>query len=431
MQDFEQVRSSGGITEYTLSANGLTVLLMEEHSAPVATLMVTYRVGSRNEAIGHTGATHLLEHLMFKGSADYNRDNGRSIWTVLQDVGAQLNATTWLDRTNYFEMLPSEHLETAIAIEADRMRNAFIRDEDRQSEMTVVRNEFERGENDPMEALEKNLWATAYQAHPYHHSTIGWRSDIEGVATERLKAFYDTYYCPNNATVTVIGDFDTGQTLAWISSHFGRHAASPEPIPEVYTTEPAQEGPRRFIIKRAGEAGIVGLAHKSPPGLDTDKDALAVLGDILGGGKTSRFYRALVDSGLATSASAWDHPFRDNGLFIAYVFLTPDTPHDKGEAIILEIYQAIQDEGVTAQEVDRAKGQVRAQVAYSRDGSFAVAAALNEAIATGDWTHYTTYQDRITAVTPEQVQSVARKYLQEDQSTTGWFIPLSGGKAAS
>jgi len=425
MQGFEEIRNSGGITEFRLTANGLTLLLMEEHSAPVATVMVTYLVGSRNEAIGYTGSTHILEHLMFKGSTDYNRDNGRSIWTVLQDVGARLNATTWLDRTNYFEMLPSEHLETAIAIEADRMREAFLHDEDRQSEMTVVRNEFERGENDPMEALDKSLWATAYQAHPYHHSTIGWRSDIEGVPTERLKAFYDTYYWPNNATVTVIGDFSTEQILGWIGNHFGRFSASPQPIPDMYTSEPKQEGPRRFSIKRTGEVGIVGVAHKSPAGLDEDKDALAVLGNILGSGKTARFYRELVDTGLASSISVSDHPFRDNGLFMAYAFLTPDTEHEKVEAVILDIYRVAREQGVTEEEVERSKSQARAQVAFSRDGSYAVASALNEAIAMGDWTHYTTYQERIAKVTPEQVQAAAQKYLVEDQSTTGWFVPLS------
>ncbi|MCH8327221.1 MAG: insulinase family protein [Candidatus Marinimicrobia bacterium] len=425
MQGFEEIRSSGGITEFRLTANGLTLLLMEEHSAPVATVMVTYLVGSRNEAIGFTGSTHILEHLMFKGSTDYNRDNGRSIWTVLQDVGARLNATTWLDRTNYFEMLPSEHLETAIAIEADRMREAFLHDEDRQSEMTVVRNEFERGENDPMEALDKSLWATAYQAHPYHHSTIGWRSDIEGVPTERLKEFYNTYYWPNNATVTVIGDFNTEQILGWISHHFGRFSASPQPIPEMYTSEPKQEGPRRFSIKRTGEVGIVGVAHKSPAGLHEDKDALAVLGNILGSGKTARFYKELVDTGLASSISVWDHPFRDNGLFMSYAYLTPETEHEQVEGVILDIYRTAQEQGVTEEEVERSKSQARAQVAFSRDGSYAVASALNEAIAVGDWTYYTTYQERIGKVTPEQVQAAAQKYLVEDQSTTGWFVPLA------
>ena len=204
--NFKFIKTSEGIDEFILSKNGLTVLLLEDHAAPVATVMVTYHVGSRNEAIGYTGSTHLLEHLMFKGSKNYNKEKGTAIWTELQSIGAQINATTLNDRTNYFEVVPSEHLEKAIAIEADRMRNAFLRDKDRQPEMTVVRNEFERGENSPFDVLDKNIWATAYQAHPYHHSTIGWRSDIENISTARLKEFYNTYYWPNNATVTIIGD---------------------------------------------------------------------------------------------------------------------------------------------------------------------------------------------------------------------------------
>ena len=425
MANYSKIKSSGGISEYLLKTNGLTVLLLEEHSAPVVTFMVTYLVGSRNEALGHTGATHLLEHLMFKGSRNYNKDSGDTIWTLLQNVGARLNATTWLDRTNYFELLPKEHLESAMAVEADRMRYALLRDSDRQPEMTVVRNEFERGENDPWESLEKSMWATAYQAHPYHHSTIGWQSDIEGVSTERLRQFYDTYYWPNNATVTVIGDFQAKQVLSLIERHFGALPSSPEPIPEMYTTEPRQQGPRRFIIKRTGEAGIVGVAYKTPPGSHPDNYPLAVLNNLLSSGKTSRFYRLLIDSGLATNLQVANHPFRDNGLFMIYAFLTPDTGHEQVENLILETLEQVRREGVEDQEVARAQAMAKAEVAFSRDGSYSIASALNESIALGDWTYYTTYLVRLTEVTATDVQRVARLYLEEDQSTTGWFVPLA------
>ena len=190
---FRFIKESGGIEEYKLDQNGLTVLTLEDHTAPVVTFMVTYHVGSRNEAIGNTGSTHLLEHMMFKGSRNFNKEKGTAIWNELQNIGAQINATTWNDRTNYFEVVPSKHIERAIAIEADRMRFAFLNDEDRQPEMTVVRNEFERGENSPFDVLDKNIWATAYQAHPYHHSTIGWRSDIENIPTKKLQELYNTY----------------------------------------------------------------------------------------------------------------------------------------------------------------------------------------------------------------------------------------------
>ena len=424
VEGYDYVKSSGGIEEYKLLSNGLSVLLMEDHSAPVATFMVTYHVGSRNEAIGYTGSTHLLEHLMFKGSTEFNKDDGTPIWTVLQNVGAQINATTWVDRTNYFELLPSEHLERAIRIEADRMRNAFIREADRQSEMTVVRNEFERGENDPFSAVDKNIWATAYQAHPYHHSTIGWKEDIENVSIERLKAFYDTFYWPNNATVTIIGDFDSAEALKMVEKHFGKFTASPEKIPEMYTKEPKQEGPRRIIIKRSGQNAIVGIAFKTPEGSHEDTYPIQIMSSILGNGKSSRLYKSIVDKGLATSLFMWDFPFHDNGLFITYVFLTPGTDPEEVENIVWEELESLKKNGVTKEEVERAQAQIRADEAFSRDGSYSVASQLNESIAMGDWTYYTTFVERIEKVTPEDVKRVANTYLIEDQSTTGIFIPI-------
>jgi len=419
---YDFVKESAGIEEYTLVKNSLRVLVLEDHSAPVATFMVTYHVGSRNEAIGYTGSTHLLEHLMFKGSRNFNKDKNTAIWTELQNIGAQINATTWNDRTNYFEVVPSEHLDKAIAIEADRMRHAFLKDEDRQPEMTVVRNEFERGENSPFDVLDKNIWATAYQAHPYHHSTIGWRSDIENVSTERLKSFYDTYYWPNNATVTVIGDFNKKKALASINKYFSEHPPSHEPIPPVYTDEPDQEGPRRIIVKRTGQTGIVGIAHKTPKGLDDDTYSIQVLGKILAEGKTSRLNKLIIDKGLATSIFMYDFPFLDSGLFISYAFLTPGTDHKKIEDIIIKEYKNILENGVSDAEIKRAQAQISAMVAFSRDGTYAVASALNEAIAIGDWTFYTNFMENINKVTGASVKEVIKKYFSEDQSTTGWFI---------
>ncbi len=420
---FNQVKKSGGITEYQHKKNALTVLLLENHNAPVITFMVTYRVGSRNEAIGHTGSTHLLEHLMFKGSEKFNKEDGTAIWNVLQDVGAMINATTWFDRTNYFELLPKEHLLQAVKIEADRMRSAFIRDEDRKSEMTVVRNEFERGENDPWEALDKNIWATAYQAHPYHHSTIGWRSDIENVSTERLKDFYNTFYWPNNATVTVIGDFDKASILILLDQKFGSISKSPHTIPEMYTTEPVQEGPRRVTVKRAGEMPIIGIAHKIPEGTNKDIYALQILGRILGYGKTSRFYKKFIDTGLAADVSVWSHPLHDNGLFITYLFIAGEDPCEEVERGILDEYAKIISDGVEAEELQRAKSQINAETAFTRDGTYSVASNLNEAIALGDWTYYTTFLEKIKNVSIDDIQRVTNTYLTEDQSTTGFFIP--------
>ena len=422
-ESFKHIKSSGGIEEYQLKSNGLKVLMLQDSSTPVATFMVTYHVGSRNEAIGYTGSTHLLEHLMFKGSRNYNKEKGTAIWDALQNIGAQINATTWNDRTNYFEVVPSQYLEKAISIEADRMRYSFLRDEDRQPEMTVVRNEYERGENSPFDVLDKNIWATAYQAHPYHHSTIGWRSDIENVSTERLKDFYNIYYWPNNATATVIGDFNVDSTLSLIEKYFGEHSKSEHEIPKVYTEEPQQEGPRRIVVKRTGQAGITAVAHKTPHGLHNDIHAIHLLGKILCDGKSSRLYQKIVDQGLATSLFMYDFPFKDNGLFITYAFLTPEVSNQKVEEIILDEYNDIINNGVDQEELNRAIAKTRATVAFSRDGSYAVASALNEAIAIGDWEFYTNFLDNIEAVSTENIQLAAKQYLVEDQSTVGWFIP--------
>ncbi len=424
---FEFVKESGGIQEYKMVSNGLTVLLKEDHSAPVATFMVTYDVGSRNEAIGYTGSTHLLEHLMFKGSRKFNTDKGNSVFQLLQSLGARMNATTWLDRTNYFETVPSEHLETAIEIEADRMRNAYIKEEDRQSEMTVVRNEFERGQNSPFGVLDEHIWAMAYMAHPYHHSTIGWKSDIEGVSIERLKDFYDTFYWPNNATATIVGDFKKEEALNMVRKHFGRIPKSRNEIPEVYTEEPEQEGQRRVVLKRAGQQGVVGVAHKTPSATHEDAPAFLVLSSILSSGKNSRFYKKITDKGLTTSVFIWDSLFRDPGLFAVYANLTPGTGHKEVEEIIMAEYEEIKKRGVTEEELDKAKAQLIANMKFRQDGSYMVAGSLNEAIASGDWTLYTRYEERVSGVTAEDIKSIVERYFLEDLSTVGHFVPKAVG----
>src|SRR5829696_2503863 len=222
----EFVAEGEGVREFRL-ANGMKLLLAENRVAPVATFLVLYRVGSRNEAVGHTGATHLLEHMLFKGTPTFNKAKGTQVAATLQRVGADFNATTWYDRTNYFETVPSDALELAVHLEADRMRNSFIADDDRRSEMTVVRNELERGQNEPMLVLDEAVYATAFREHPYHHPTIGWRSDVENVPTARLKEFYDTFYHPNNATAVVVGDFEEGRALSLVNRYFGAFPASP------------------------------------------------------------------------------------------------------------------------------------------------------------------------------------------------------------
>ena len=421
---FKYVRTVGAISEYTLESNGLTVLLMPEHSAPVVTLMVTYRVGSRNEVTGTTGATHLLEHLMFKGSPNYNDAKGNSVKQYLETVGGLYNASTWLDRTNYFAEVERGALEGYMAIEADRMRKLWLRESDREKEMTVVRNEYERRENDPQAALAKEINAAAFVAHPYHHPTIGWLSDIENVPIEKLRAFYDTFYWPDNATVSVIGDFDPATALGLVKKYYGVYPRSPQPIPQLYTVEPEQQGARRVTVRRAGEIGVVGISYKSPSGRDADYAALDVLGTILGSGKTSRFYRALTDRNLALDVDAGAGFYHDPSLFDVDALVAPGVAHAEVERVLLEEIERVKKDGVTSEELATALAKYQASTAYGRDGSFAIASNLNETIAAGDWTLYYTLDDATRKVTAADVQRVANQYLDANHSTTGWFIPL-------
>jgi zinc protease len=422
---FTHVQTLGGIQEYTLDSNGLTVLIKPDHSAPVVNFQVVYRVGSRNEVTGTTGATHLLEHLMFKGSDAYNDAKGNSIKQYLESVGAGFNATTSSDRTNYFGTLGKDHLEGYIAIEADRMRNLWLREEDRQAEMTVVRNEYERGENNPGQALYKEVLATAYQAHPYHHSVIGWRSDIENVPIENLRAFYDTFYWPNNATVTIVGDVQPAAALGLVKKYYGNFPRSPQAIPQLYTEEPPQQGARRVLLKRPGQLGVVMIAYKGPDGLHADMPALDVLGAILSNGKNSRFYRGLTDRGLVLGAGGGIQSQPDPGLFMVNGMLAPGATHEQVEKALIDELQRVNNDGVTQQEIDDVISQQRASEAYSRDGVVGVANGLESWISVGDWTWYVTYIDKLAQVTPADVQRVAKKYLNEDQSTTGWFVPVT------
>jgi zinc protease len=361
---------------------------------------------------------------MFKGSEGFNDPKGNSVKQYLEHVGGQFNASTSVDRTNYFATIGRESLEGYIAIEADRMRRLWLRESDRQSEMTVVRNEYERGKNDPDNVLMEEVTAAAYVALPYHHPTIGWKSDIEHVPIGRLREFYDTFYWPNNATVTVIGDIEPAATLGLIKKYYGGYSHSPAPIPTIYTEEPAQSGERRVFVRRPGELGTVIIAHKVPNGRDADQPALDMLDAILSSGKNARLYRGLVDQGLALNAGAGTDLHRDLSLHTVYAVLAPGATHDQVEKALLAEIAKIQTDGVTAAEVARVKQQYIAADAYKRDGTAAIAGEINEWIAVGDWTLYVTFPQKVQQVTPADVQRVARQYFKEDQSTTGWFIPV-------
>jgi zinc protease len=421
---FEKTGEAAGITAWRHLGNGLDVLVLPDKTAPVAAFMVTYRVGSRNEGAGLTGATHFLEHLMFKGSTQFNKAAGTSVFQTLQRVGAQVNATTWNDRTNYYEVLPSEHLDLAMRVEADRMRGALLTPSDVDSERTVILNELDRGENEPIRKLYQSVWSVAFLAHPYHHPTIGWRSDVETLSAEGLRGFYETYYWPDNATISVIGDTDTREALRRVDQHFGALGRRDREVPEVNTREPGQMGARRVTIRMAGQLGANMMAFKSPAAADPRTDALALLGAVLSRGKSSRLFRSLVDSGKLTSASAATSRFRDPGLFYVMGMLAPGTTHEETESTVLSLIEDVAKQGVTETEIERGMSQLRAEVAYLRDGPYGVAAQLNEAIAAGDWQMYTNRISRMESVSTGDVQQAAALLLVEDQMTVGRFQPV-------
>lgn len=419
----EHVRTLDGIEEYKLTNNGLQILLMPSNALPVATVMVTYRVGSRNEVTGTTGATHILEHMMFKGTERFNSADRSDYFNQMERIGALSNATTFFDRTNYYATLPSEYVPLAIELEADRMRNLLIDKKDLDSEMTVVRNEYERGENNPIRTLIKEIYACAFTAHPYSHPTIGWLSDIEGTSTEKLRSFYNTYYWPENAVLTVIGGFDREETLTAVKQFYGPIPNAPQPIPTVETTEPKQLGKRHLVIERTGQVGIVIVAYKAPEGTHEDWAALALLEQILGADKTGRLYRALEDKGKASATFTYAPQLLDPSLFTLAVYLTSDATHQETEEIIVGEIQRIIGGGITEDELEQAKAVIKANVVYGRDGPYAIADQLNEAIAMGDWSKYITQPNAIQAVSAEDIQKVAAKYFTEKNQTTGWFVP--------
>src|SRR5688500_15057367 len=424
----EEVQTVKGITQYRLYSNGMTILLVPDHTSPVFTFMVVYHVGSRNEAPGNTGSAHLLEHMIFnKSTENFGRAKGhKTFQEVLYEAGADFsstNMTTWYDRMNGYSTLPSDKLELAMRIEADRLGRALILDSERQSEMSVVRNEFEIGENNPWQALFKATVATAIQAHPYHWSTIGYRSDIEGVTTEKLREHYKTFFHPNNAEAILVGDFDTEKALALFDREFGAFKKSETPIPQVITAEPAQEGERRTLVQRPGTVGMVMVGYIRPGGTHPDFMPLEVLSFLLADGVNSRLHRALVETGLATNVNSNNFTLRDPYPLLVDATVAPGKGHQEVENAIKAALAEVVAKGVTEEEVKRAQQQIEVAIVRSRDGTYNFASNLGEAVASTDWKWFLTYVDNIKAVTAADVKRVAATYLVPEHATVGWFVP--------
>ncbi|MBM3272376.1 insulinase family protein [Candidatus Kaiserbacteria bacterium] len=421
MSLLERVRKTGGVTEYKLR-NGLRVLYKRDTTAPVVAVCITFHVGSRNEAPGHTGSTHILEHLLFKDSEHFNKANGKSFFSYLERFGAQLNATTWVDRTNYFEVLPKEHAEEAFVVEADRLRGSLFNDADLASEMTVVRNEYERSRNNPYELLDEELMQTAFTTHPYRIPTIGTKEDIENSTAAKLREFYDTYYWPNNATLAVFGDMDADEMERLVVKYFAKIPRSPHEIPPFTTTEPTQTKPRACEVQHAAGVSIASLAYKIPEARHADYPALYALATILAGGFSSRLQEKLVDKGLAADAGVATPAWHDPCVMTFAATAAPGVAPQKLIALMRRETRKAAREGVTAAELSRAKARIASAASLERDGVFNEARMISEGVAAGDWTLAYRFEDDIATLTTRAVNAAAKKYLVSAGETQGILI---------
>ena len=417
---------TAGVQEMVLS-NGLTLLVKEVRNAPVVSFSVWYRAGSRNEHTGITGVSHLLEHMLFKGTKQYRLGEiPRSLFLN----GAAFNASTYYDWTNYYATIASDRLDLAVQIEADRMVNSRIDKVDLDAEMTVVRSELEGGENSPGRLLWQAVVASAFHAHPYHWPVIGWRSDVENMPHDALLQYYRTHYGPNNAVAVVVGDVTTADALRIVQKHFGPIAKIPTPAP-VHTTEPPQRGERRVIVRRAGSLPMALIAWKVPEARHPDGYALDVLAGVLGEGRTSRLYQALVEKGVASRVDAGAPSLRDPFLFYVSATARPGVTAERLEAALLEEVERVTSGPVTAEELARTQRRAEADFVFQTNSVTAQARQLGYWAMIGDWRYLETYLDRIRALTPADIQAVAQRYFVADGRTTGLFLPSDGGGPAA
>ena len=417
--DVTPVRSVEGISEYMLE-NGLQVLLYPDPSKPTVTVNLTVFVGSRHEGYGESGMAHLLEHMLFKGTPDHPQ-----VPKALQERGAAFNGTTWLDRTNYYETLPAseDNLAFAIGLEADRLINSFVRKSDLDSEMTVVRNEFERGENSPVRILMQRMTSTAYEWHNYGKSTIGNRADIERVPIENLKGFYKKYYAPDNAMLVIAGNFDADKALQLIRKDFAPIKNPDRVLPTTYTEEPAQDGDRVVSLRRVGDVPLAGTTYHIPPGSDPSYPAIDVLESVMTAQPAGRLYQALVETKRSASVSGSAYALHDPGIlqFIAEVAPGNDAPDVL--AAMVAVTEQVAEKPITQAEVDRAKTRLLKQWELASADTTRTAIELSEWAAMGDWRLYFIYRDRLEAVTAPMVNAAAETYLTRNNRTAGLFLP--------
>ena len=420
----EQVTSIEGITEYRLP-NGTQVLLFPDQSKSIVTVNMTVFVGSRHEGYGEAGMAHLLEHMLFKGTP-----SNEKIPEELKNRGAEFNGTTWLDRTNYYETLPAatpeqaeDNLEYAIRLEADRLVNSYVRGEDLLSEMTVVRNEFEQGENNPQRILMQRVQSTAYDWHNYGRSTIGNRSDIERVPVDRLKAFYRKFYRPDNVMVVVAGKFEPEQALELVEKYFGVLEAPAEPLDRTYTTEPPQDGERTVVLRRVGNTQSVMAAYHAPTGANREYAAVEMLAYIFSARPSGRLYKGMVEPELVSSTFASSMALHDPGMIMFGAQVPASKSIESARQTLLSIVENVAEQPITEEELKRAQLQFSKDRELRATNSQQIAIELSEWAAQGDWRLYFLFRDYIESMTANECTEAAQAYLTRNNRTVGLFIP--------
>lgn len=421
-----EIRNVEGITEYQLE-NGLRVLLFPDPTKETITVNITYLVGSKHENYGETGMAHLLEHLVFKGTPRHP-----DIPQELTQHGARPNGTTWTDRTNYYETFTAtdENLQWALDLEADRMVNSYIAKKDLDSEMTVVRNEFESGENNPFRITLQRLLSGSFIWHNYGKSTIGARSDIENVPIDRLQAFYRRYYQPDNAVLLVAGKFEPKKALGLIDKFFAPIPRPERVLPEIYTVEPTQDGSREVSIERTGDIQMVAAGYHTPPGSHEEMAAVAVMTEIMANSDSGRLTKALVKTGKAAQTMGFNFQWAEPGIAVFGAVVPKEKSLEDARSTLIQTLENATDEQITEEEVKRAKAELLSGIELAMNSSERIGLALSEWIGMGDWRLFFLHRDRVEAVTTEMVQAAAAKYLRGNNRTIAKFIPTESPQRA-
>ncbi len=425
-----------GVRKFVLP-NLLTVITKELHDKPVVATMIWYRVGSRNEELGQTGKSHFLEHMLFKGTDRYPKG---VIDLTTQLNGGLNNAFTWLDFTAYYFSFASDRWQTAIEIEASRMRDTTFAEQEFASEKQVVEEELRIGLDGPWEALENEVWATAFRQHPYHSPTVGWLEDLESATAADMKAYYDQWYHPRNATLVIVGDFDSGEAMTRVEELFGAIPPGPETKP-LNIVEPLQRGEKRVVVKRETPVERLLIGYHAPAVAASDSYALRVAEAILSTGKSSRLYRRLVDQDQSvTFANATYHDHIDPSLFYVQAEVKPGFKPDEVERAVYSEIDRLKRSDVSPAELSKAKRLIEADLVLSNEEPLQQAMLLGqyETIANGERVpedslgiHYLdTMHDRIKAVSVDDVALSACRYFTEDNRTVGHLVN-EGNKSES